>query len=115
MIPRKAINPKGVPILWVSFRPSGLGFVQDGKITVFDRGELPASQVYCFARDFDRRIWAGTQEGLALRVGSGWVPVGRDWSFTPQRIRSLFVDRDGTLWVGTDDAVFSLTRGSKAF
>ncbi len=101
--------------LWVSFRPSGLGFVKDGRITVFDRGELPASQVYCFARDFDGRIWAGTQEGLALRVGSGWVPVGPDWSFTPQRIRSLFVDRDGTLWVGTDDAVFSLTRGSKAF
>ena len=102
--------------LWVSFRPSGLGFLRDGQMTVFERAEeLPQSQVYCFAHDSEGRIWAGTHEGLALRVGSGWVPIGRDWNFTPQRIRTLFVDRDGTLWVATDDAIVFLTRGSKAF
>src|SRR6266436_3875874 len=45
--------------LWVSFRPSGLGFIKDGRITVFARPEdLPASQVYCIAVDFDGRVWA---------------------------------------------------------
>ena len=77
--------------------------------------ELPQSQVYCFAHDSEGRIWAGTHEGLALRVGSGWVPIGGDWNFTPQRIRTLFLDRDGTLWVAADDAIFFLRRGSKVF
>lgn len=102
--------------LWVSFRPSGLGFLKDGRLTVFTKPEeLPRSQVYCFARDFDGRIWAGTHDGLALRDGSRWVDIGHDWDFTPRRIRTLFVDREGTLWVVTDETVVYLPRGSKVF
>lgn len=102
--------------LWVSFRPSGLGLLRDGRLTLFTKPEeLPRSQVYCFARDFDGRIWAGTHEGLELLDGSRWVAVGRDRDFTPSRIRALFVDRAGTLWVATDETVLYLPRGSQAF
>ena len=102
--------------LWISFRPSGLAFLKDGHLTVFTRPEeLPQSQVYSFARDHDGRIWAGTHTGLAMLDGSRWVPVGRDWSFTPERIWTLFVDRDGTLWVATDETIVFLPRGVKTF
>ena len=47
--------------LWISFRPSGLGFLKDGELKLFTRPEeLPTSQVYRFARTPDGRIWAGT-------------------------------------------------------
>lgn len=103
--------------LWVSFRPSGLAFIKDGRITVFDRPEvLPASQVYAFAVDHDRRVWAGTHDGLVLRSGSRWVAVGADWNLPkPERIRALLVGRDGTLWVATDSTVVFLKRGAKKF
>ncbi len=34
--------------LWISFRPSGLGFLKDGELKIFSRPEeLPKSPVYC--------------------------------------------------------------------
>lgn len=102
--------------LWISFRPSGLGFLKDGLMRVFaGPEELPESQVYCFARDLDGRVWAGTHTGLALFDGSRWLDIGSDWNFTKQRIWSMFVDREGTLWVGSGETIVFLPRGSKSF
>ena len=97
--------------LWVSFRPSGLGFIKDGRITVFAKpDEIPAGHVNAFARDHDGRIWAGTSNGLALRSGAKWVVTNTEW-----HVRWLFVDRDGTLWITTTKGLFSLRRGAKRF
>src|SRR5258706_5398156 len=108
--------------LWVSFRPSGLGLLKDGRMTVFTRSEeLPRSPVYVLARDHDGRIWAGIDEGLALREGSRWREIGPDWSLPPGRISALFVDREGTLWAAIHDrmsaisTIVFLPRGSKTF
>ena len=102
--------------LWISFRPSGLGFLKDGHLKVFaSPEELPESQVYCFAHDPDGRVWAGTQTGLALFDGTRWQDIGSAWNFTKQRIWSLFVDREGTLWVGSEKTIVFLPRGSKSF
>jgi len=102
--------------LWIAFEPTGLGFLKDGSLTVFSkRGELPDSPVHCFARDHEGRIWAGTETGLALRQGTRWIPIGRDWNFTPEMIRYLLVDREGTLWVATVRTIAFLKRGSKTF
>lgn len=102
--------------LWVSFRPSGVGFFKDGKATIFSRpSELPTSQVYALARDLEGGIWAGTHDGLAMLTGSKWTPIGTAWNFPPERIRALLVDREGTLWVATETTVHFLRRGSKQF
>jgi ligand-binding sensor domain-containing protein len=102
--------------LWIAFEPNGLGFYKDGSLTVFTRPEeLPDSPVHCFARDNDGRIWAGTETGLEFRQGDRWISVGREWNFTPEMTRSLFVDREGTLWVATVKQVVYLKRGAKRF
>jgi signal transduction histidine kinase len=102
--------------LWISFNPSGLGFLKDGHISLFSRPEeLPRSEVFCFARDLNGRIWGGTRTGLALFDGSRWLDVASDWNFTNHRIWTMFVDRDGTLWVATDDTLVFLQRDSKVF
>ena len=102
--------------LWIAFEPNGLGFYKDGSLTVFNRPEeLPNSPTHCFARDKEGRIWAGTEAGLAYRQDNRWIPVGRDWNFTPEMIRYLLVDREGTLWVATVNRIVYLKRGSKKF
>ena len=102
--------------LWISFRPSGLGFLRDGHLTAFVRSEEnPPSQVYGFALDHDGRLWGGTHDGLMLREGSRWVPIGADWNLTPSRVQTLFVDRDGTLWITADSGLHSLARGAHSF
>jgi signal transduction histidine kinase/ligand-binding sensor domain-containing protein len=102
--------------LWISFRPSGLGFLKDGKLKVFTHPEeLPTSQVYCFAQTDDGRIWAGTHDGLAYFNGSGWAQVGADWDFTPGRVRSFFVDREHNLWVSKDDSIAFMPSGTQTF
>jgi len=102
--------------LWIAFEPNGIGFYKDGSLTVFTRPEqMPNSAIHCFARDNDGRIWAGTETGLAFRQGDRWISVDQEWNFTPEMIRYLFVDRQGTLWVATDKRIVYLKRGSKRF
>jgi len=102
--------------LWIAFEPTGLGFLKDAALTVFTRPEeLPDSPIHSFARDHDGRIWAGTETGLVLREGTRWIPIGHAWNFTPDVIRNLFIDREGTLWVATVKIIAFLRRGSKAF
>ncbi|HEX6094884.1 MAG TPA: triple tyrosine motif-containing protein [Thermoanaerobaculia bacterium] len=97
--------------LWVSFRPSGLGFIRDGRLAVFTNPEeIPPGHVNAFARDGGGRIWAGTSNGLALRSGTRWIVMNADW-----HVRWLLVDRAGTLWITTTKGLFSLPRGAKEF
>lgn len=97
--------------LWISFAPSGIGFLKDDILNIYSQPE----EVYCFARDSDGRVWAGSQTGLILLEESQWLPIGTDWNFTNSRIWSMFVDREGTLWVATDDTLVFLPLGSKTF
>ena len=102
--------------LWVSFRPSGLGYLANGTFTAYERPEeLPRSHVYAFACDHEGRVWAGTHEGLALRDGDRWIDVAEEWNFPRERVRCLLVDRAGTLWVATDAALHRLSRGARSF
>jgi signal transduction histidine kinase/ligand-binding sensor domain-containing protein len=102
--------------LWIAFEPNGLGFYKDGSLTVFNRpGQLLDSPVHCFARDSEGRIWAGTETGLAFRQGDRWVRVGQEWNFTPEMIRYIYVDREGTVWAATVKRIVYLKKGSKRF
>lgn len=102
--------------LWISFRPSGLGFLKDGQLKIYSRPEeIPKTQVNCFARTPDGKIWAGTHDGLSLFNGAGWDDIGTDWNFQSSRVRTMFTDRGGTLWVSKNDSIVFLPPGSKTF
>lgn len=102
--------------LWIAFRPTGLGLLKNGSLTVFtEQSELPDSPVHCLARDNDGRLWAGTETGLALRQGNRWISIGSDWNLPREMIRYLLVDREGTLWVATTRRIAFLRRGARKF
>ncbi|MGH9421036.1 MAG: ligand-binding sensor domain-containing protein, partial [Thermoanaerobaculia bacterium] len=103
--------------LWISFRSRGLGFLRDGRLTIFNQPDLiPRSWVYSFAIDGDGRLWAGTFEGLALRSGSRWLEVGAsEWGVERGRVWHMIVDRAGTLWAAIGRKLWILRRGSRTF
>jgi len=98
--------------LWVSFNPSRIGFLKNGRFVLFDQ---PQFELTSFVRDLDGRIWAGTRTGLLLLDGSDWREIANDWNFTGHRVWAMFVDRAGTLWVAVDNTLAFLRRGSNEF
>ena len=102
--------------LWVGYRFGGVSFILDGTATDYGTPEgLPSGAVRALARDRRGAIWlAAGQDGLARLEGSRWSRVGSDWGFEGPA-HSLFVDRAGTLWVGTPTSVASLVEGGRQF
>lgn len=103
--------------LWVSFRPAGVGFIKDGSIEISTRSdELPSSQIYCLGIDGRGRLWGGTHNGLALRSDDGgWTEIGEDWGFSRRRVRAIFTDRQGDMWVAIDGRIVVLRNGKDYF
>ncbi|MBK9966204.1 MAG: hypothetical protein IPP07_15405 [Holophagales bacterium] len=68
------------------------------------REGLPQSSAEALVQTRDGYVWIGTQEGLARFDGARFVVF--DKSTTPElrhnRILSLFEDRRGRLWIGTE-------------
>jgi signal transduction histidine kinase/ligand-binding sensor domain-containing protein len=102
--------------LWVSFRPFGLALIRNDQFIV-QKGpwDDPPAEIFALEGDHDGRVWAGTSKGLVFRDGTGWHDVGPEWSFTKERIWSLFADREGMLWVATATTLYSLPRGKRSF
>ena len=102
--------------LWVSYWYGGVSFIRDGKVTNYGTEDgLPSHAVLAFARDRKGVIWiAAGNDGLARLEGSRWKKIGNGWGFTDPA-NTVFVDRSGTVWVGTPSRVEYLREGAKQF
>ena len=102
--------------LWIGFRYGNASFLKDGRIVDYGEAEgLPPGTVFEFAIDWDGAVWAAVNGGLARFTGSRWQRIGEDWAYPGKAAKALFVDREGTLWAGTEDTVVFLPRGQKLF
>jgi len=102
--------------LWVGYWYGGVSFIKNGTVTDYGKAEgLPSDAVLAFARDQQGAIWVAAGEGgLARLEGSRWTKIGTDWSFAGGAY-SVFLDRAGTLWVGTPTSVAYLVKGGHQF
>jgi signal transduction histidine kinase/ligand-binding sensor domain-containing protein len=102
--------------LWVGYWYGGVSFIKDGTVTDYGAPEgLPSRAVLAFARDRQGAIWvAAGQDGLARLEGSHWRTIGPDWGFADLAY-TVFVDRAGTVWVGTPTSVAYLVEGGHQF
>jgi len=102
--------------LWVGYWYGGVSLIKNGTVTDYGKPEgLPSSAVLAFARDRQGAIWiAAGKDGLARLEGSRWRKIGTDWGFAGPA-NTIFVNRAGTVWVGTPTSVAYLVEGGTQF
>ncbi len=87
--------------LWIGSYGSGLVYYEETRIQVFGCAQgLPNERIRNVALDKDKRVWVGTESGLAVVGNSSIEPVGAQL-LAEEKISSLEVDRSGRLWIGT--------------
>lgn len=103
--------------LWIGFTYGGVAFLKDGRVTSYNepRDLLGAGTVDKFIVGPDGAVWLVSVGGLGRFDGSHWQFIKSDWGYPGDPSRTLFVDRDGTFWVASKDALFFLLRGKHKF
>jgi signal transduction histidine kinase/ligand-binding sensor domain-containing protein len=102
--------------LWIGFLRGGASFLKDGHVANYsERDGLPVSRVRCFAQDHDGTIWAGVVGGFTRFDGTRWQTIRMDWNYPSRSAWTLYVDKQGTLWVTTGKGIMFLPKGEKKF
>jgi len=102
--------------LWIGFRYGAVSFLRDGRLTHYGEAQgLPTSTVFRFAHGADGRLWAATFSGLVYLHNGRWYRAEGDWRVPGAQARTLFTDRDGTLWLASDVGIARLRKGAQAF
>ena len=102
--------------LWIGFRSGRISLLRHGHATNYTAREgAHNALVDGFAQDRQGQLWAATNLGLMRLEDNQWRKVGRDWDFPGEIARAVFVDRQGTLWVATEDTIVFLPPGARRF
>src|SRR5215831_8889080 len=97
--------------LWIGTTGGLLRF--DGeRFVLFDRDNTPAfheNNVFCLLVASDKSLWVGMEGGGLLRYRDGvFHAFSSAEGLTNNFVRALLEDRDGKIWIGTDDGLFVL-------
>ncbi len=100
--------------LWVGTSEGLLQF--DGAhFKLFTHENTPAlreNSVFCLLTGSDGHLWIGTDGGgLVEMYGGVFRAYTASDGLTDSFIRALFQDRSGSVWVATDNGLFSVTKG----
>jgi signal transduction histidine kinase/ligand-binding sensor domain-containing protein len=102
--------------LWIGFPSGRISLLRNGNATNYTtRDGVPGGEVWGFAQDGEGTIWAATRRGLARLEGDHWKKVGTDWKFPGKVANTVFLDRQGALWVATEDTLVLLPPGARRF
>jgi signal transduction histidine kinase/ligand-binding sensor domain-containing protein len=102
--------------LWIGFDAGAISCLRGDRRTDYtSRHGVPIGRVLGLAQDAEGTIWAATTGGLSHLEGNRWRIVGRDWNFPGKSADAIFLDRQGTLWVATEDTIVFLPKGPRTF
>jgi signal transduction histidine kinase/ligand-binding sensor domain-containing protein len=105
--------------LWVGHTRGGATFIAaDGRAVQHPpRGEMPVGTVRSIVVDQDGAVWLAAVGGLDRFANGRWERMRKEWNYPYLSAWSLFLERDGTLWVGaaSPDRIAFLPKGSRRF
>jgi signal transduction histidine kinase/streptogramin lyase len=102
--------------LWIGFASGGISVLRNGKATNYTvRDGVPDGKILGLAQDREGRMWAATSGGLARLDGRRWKEVEKEWNFPGKLANAVFLDREGTLWISTEETLVFLPAGAKVF
>jgi signal transduction histidine kinase/ligand-binding sensor domain-containing protein len=87
--------------VWLGTRDAGLFRVTGNQVSAVVKG-LPDTKINCLLPDSDRRLWVGTDRGIALWNGSELNSGGLPATLNRFQALAMARDRDANIWVGTD-------------
>jgi ligand-binding sensor domain-containing protein/signal transduction histidine kinase len=103
--------------LWIG-TTGGLLRFDGSQFVTYERGNTPAfheNSVFCLMTARDGSLWIGTEGGGLIRLREGKfdrlsAPDGLSDGF----VRTVMEDRQGVVWVGTDNGLFQLPNAQAA-
>jgi signal transduction histidine kinase/ligand-binding sensor domain-containing protein/CheY-like chemotaxis protein len=97
--------------MWIATDVNGLFRCHHGSFQrMSERDGLPDSTIFAMTADQAGRLWVGTRNGISHRVGERFVREPALSKFDRTQVRSLLLDRDGSLWFApTGQGLFRLT------
>jgi signal transduction histidine kinase/ligand-binding sensor domain-containing protein len=100
--------------LWVVFYNGRASRLSEGNITAFPLEELP--QTNMLAEDRDGSIVAATIHGGLARFRDGhWHEAARALHHSARFSHNVWFDREGSLWLATEDRLLKLLPGADHF
>ena len=108
----QAISQTAEGYLWIG-TPEGLVRFDGVRFVVFDRSNTPAFQddsILVLHPAKDGSLWIGSEGGGLLHLKNGaFRSYGVKDGLTNGFVRSIYIDHNGTLWVGADRGLFRMT------
>lgn len=100
--------------LWVVFGSGRVSRLFQGRITTFTPDEVPATNA--LAEDRDGSVMAATAHGGLARFRDGrWQEAAKALHHSARLSSQVWFDRDGAMWLLTDDRLLRLAPGSDHF
>jgi len=102
--------------LWVGFAFGVVSVIRKANAINYTAADgVPDGRVLTLVQDRAGTIWASTTGGLARLEGNRWEEVRNDWNFPGKRTYGMFVDRQGILWVASENTIVFLPPSSRKF
>ena len=96
--------------LWIGYGSGGIGVLAGNRLQNFIAGRgVPDGGILSIVEDRDGSIWACGPYGFSKYANGVWHPVGEEMGYPAPAAQSLLVDREGDLWVATDQKDFGLS------
>ena len=101
---------------WIGFYAAGISRLWHGKVENDGVGDgLPEGMVYRIVDDGHGTAWAAIDGGLARHRDGRWQTMTAREGYPWKHADWLLLDRDGTLWVSTGEAIAYQRRGDTRF
>src|SRR5271156_4938594 len=100
--------------IWIVWLAGAVSRLQNGHLASYSEQDgLPATSA--LVESDDGTLIAATANGLSRLERGRWKDATKEWNFPGKQARQLYFDKDGTLWVASENNVMYLRRGQGRF